>query len=129
MKYELIILFILTLLSCSSDDTNVINSSDLKGKWIEVGTRMDTLFFESWENFDIMNLYRGKEIRNGHLLPKSGSGSYEYKLAEESISLHWMLSSEMNFNNYYFNLEGNRLNIENFYGSPLGETLTFEKLE
>lgn len=128
MKYVLIIL-ILAFLCCSKDDTKSLTSANLKGKWIETETRLDTLSFESMENFEIMNLNRGKEIRNGNLLPKSGSGPYRYLLLEEKISINWMLSSDGSFNDYYFKIIENKINIENFYGSTLGETLTFEKLD
>lgn len=128
MKYGLI-LFLLTFLGCSNDDTAVVSSSDLKGKWIETETRMDTLSFESLDNLEIMNLNRGKEVRNGNLLPKSGSGPYTYNLSEEKISLNWVLSSDSSFKDYYFKIIGTRLDIGNFYGSTSGKTLTFEKLD
>ncbi|SDL20768.1 hypothetical protein [Kriegella aquimaris] len=128
MKYGLL-LFVLTLLCCSKDDKQSLTSSDLKGKWIETETRKDTLFFESLDNLDFMNLNRGKELRNGNLLPKPKSGPYRYKLLEEKISLNWVLSSDSSFNDYYLKVINNRLNIGNFYGSTLGETLTFEKLD
>lgn len=129
MKYGFLIIVLLTLLSCSEEETNMVTSSDLNGKWVDVETLMDTLSFESIGNKEIMNLGMGKEIRNGHLLPKYGSGPYEYKLAEGKISLYWMLSSNASFNDYYFKIIGNRLNIGNFYDSASGETLTFEKLD
>src|SRR5690606_11155050 len=128
MKYVPII-FVLVFLSCSKDNSDFVNSSDLKGKWIEIQTRVDTLSFESLDNLAIMNLNRGKEIRNGNLLPKLKSGPYEYKVIEEYISLRWVLSSNSNFNDYYFKIIGNKLNIGNFYGSTSGETLTFERLD
>ena len=128
MKHVLI-LCVLTFLGCSKDGKDVVASSDLKGKWIETETRMDTLSFESLDNQDIMNLNRGKEIRDGNMLPKSGSGPYKYNLLEEKISLNWVLSSDSSFKDYYFKIIDNRLNIGNFYGSKSGETLIFEKLE
>lgn len=129
MKYVLALIFVLTLLSCSNNETNIITSPDLKGKWVDVETRLDTLSFESLDNSEIMNLNRGKEIREGNLLPKYGSGSYIYKVSELNISLNWMLSNNSNFYDYYFKIIENRLNIGNFYGSEYGETLTFEKLK
>lgn len=128
MKYVLIIV-VLIFLGCAKDDTRIITSSDLKGKWIEAESRMDTLYFGTIDNLEITNLNRGKEIKNGNLLPKSGSGPYEYTLLEEKISLYWVLSSDSSFNDYYFKIIDDRLNIGNFYGSTLGETLTFEKLD
>jgi len=119
----------LIFLSCSKDDTETPISAELKGKWIETETRKDTLFFESLDDLDIMNLNRGMELKDGNMLPKPKSGPYKYKLLEEKISLNWVLSSNSEFNDYYFQIIDNQLNIGNFYGSPLGETLTFEKLD
>tara|TARA_R110002020_G_scaffold163548_1_gene349594 strand:+ start:368 stop:757 length:390 start_codon:yes stop_codon:yes gene_type:complete len=128
MKYGLF-LFVLSFVCCSKDDTESLTSTSLKGKWIDTETRLDTLSFESSGDLDIMNLNRGKELRNGNLVPKPKSGTYTYKLLEEKISLNWMLSSNSNFNDYYFKVVDDRLNIGNFYGSTSGETLTFERLD
>lgn len=40
-----------------------------------------------------------------------------------------MLSSNYNPIDYYFKINDDTLNIENFYGLIHGETLTFEKLK
>ena len=109
MKYA-VLLFAFTFLCCSKDDTKSQTSASLIGKWVETETRMDTLFFESIDDVDFMNLNRGKELRNGNLLPKPHSGTYIYKLLEEKISLNWVLSSNSNFNDYYFEVIDNRLN-------------------
>ena len=128
MKYELLI-FVLALLGCSKNDTDLLSSSELKGKWVETETRMDTISFELLGGAEVMNLARGKEIRNGSLLPKYWSGPYNYNLINEKISLNWLLSSNSNYNDYYFKIIDKRLNIGNFYESSSGEILTFEKLE
>lgn len=127
MKYALI-LFVVAFLSCSEDDSTAVDISDLRGKWVEIETRTDTLSFELVSDSEIMSLNRGTEIRNGNLLPKYNSGPYTYKLGEEKISLYWTLSSNSSFNDYYFSVKDNRLQIGNFYNSESGETLTFEKL-
>jgi hypothetical protein len=130
MKYGLAAIFMLILLSCERDDNvDLMTSSDLTGKWIEIKTKTDTLVFESWDTMEVMNLKRGKEMRNGYLLPKAGSGPYEYKLADEKISLYWMLSSNYSFKDYNFKQTGDKLTIDNFYGSSSGATLTFKKLK
>ncbi|PXX22199.1 hypothetical protein [Arenibacter sp. ARW7G5Y1] len=104
MKYGLG-LFVLTLLCCSQDDTKSLTSSNLKGKWIETVTRMDTLSFESLDNLDVMNLNRGKELKNGNLLPKPKSGPYRYELLEQKISLNGVLSSDSSFKDYYLRFD------------------------
>ena len=78
-----------------------------------------------------MNLNRGRELRDGnpYTLPKYGSGPYDYTLLNDKISLRWMLSSNSNFNDYGFEMSGNTLFIGNFYDSPSGDLLTFERLD
>ena len=128
MKYGLLIL-LLIFLSCSKDDTKSLTSAELKGKWIETETRMDTIYFETIDNLEIMNLNRGKEMKDGNLLPKPNSGPYKYDLLEQKISLYWMLSSDSKYKDYYFNVIDDSLSIGNFYDSTLDEILTFEKLD
>ncbi len=128
MKYGLL-LALLAFLSCSKDTTPNVPTSALKGKWVEVETRTDTLSFELMGDMEIMNLNRGKEIRDGGLLPKYKSGPYIYELKVEQIALNWLVSSDSRFNDYYFKINGSTLTIGNFYGSPSGEILTFERLD
>lgn len=116
----------MVFLSCSSEEVDI--KHDLIGQWVEVNKKTDTLTFTSLDNSEVMNLARGKEMRQGHLLPKIGSGLYEYKLKEEKISLYWMASSKLTFKDYKFKMTGNKLTIDNFYDSTLDASLTFEKL-
>src|SRR5688572_16512841 len=118
MKYGWIGIFMMTVVSCDTGDNNGFPlTPGLSGKWVEMKTRTDTLRFESWESLDVMYLGRGIEVRNGSLLPKSGSGPYQYKLMDGKISLNWMLSSNSSFNDYNFRYYGDTLMIDNFYGS------------
>ena len=75
MKYALI-LFVLAFLGCT-DDSTAVDISDLRGKWIEIETRTDTLSFELVSDSEIMSLNRGTEIRSGNLLPKYNSGKLD----------------------------------------------------
>jgi hypothetical protein len=43
--------------------------------------------------------------------------------------MRWVLSSNTNFNEYYFEVDGNRLFIGNFYEATFGEILEFERME
>src|SRR5688572_7711186 len=114
MKRGLIIVFALSLLSCSTD--NVTTSTELNGKWVDIHTKTDTLTFGLFGDQESMLLGRGREMRNGSLRPKYGAGPYDYKLlASDTISLRWMLSSSGNFNNYYFKQTGDRLTVEKFF--------------
>ena len=116
-------------LSCSEDTTPYVPTSDLKGKWIEVETKTNTLIFELTGDMEIMNLNRGKEIRDGNLVPKYKSGPYNYELKVDQIALYWLLASDSRFIEYYFKISGDTLPIGNFYGSSSGEMLTFEQLD
>ncbi len=129
MKSFLIVFLVFVLISCSDDDTNIISPISLNGKWIEVDTKSDTLTFNTWDDLEIMILDRGKEVRNGILLPKFKSGSYTYRLSEGKISLNWMLSSNSAFNDYDLKVSGKTMNIGNFYNSSSGTVLTFEKMD
>jgi hypothetical protein len=78
-----------------------------------------------------MMLSRGMEMRTGFLLPKYGSGSYDYKLLTgDSISLRWSLSANSDFNDYYFKQEVDQITIEKFFDTTTsGILLTFKKVD
>ncbi len=128
MKHFIIVVIICALTGCSQDNFDNPTPQDLQGTWIEVKSKTDTLTFNSVDGLNLMTLTRGKEIINGHLLPKKGSGPYEYKLKEEFISLYWMLSSNNTFNDYRLVFKGNKLTVDNFYDSTLNTSLTFDKI-
>lgn len=128
MKYFLW-LFAIILFSCSKNESKPKDAIDFNGKWVESSARIDTLFFETLDNSDVMQLLRGTEIRDGNLLPKSFSDLYEYRIEKDKIGLYWQLSSDSNFNDYYFKLNSNLIEMGNFYESELGEILNFEKLK
>ena len=128
MRQGLVILFALTLIGCTSD--NLTTLTDLNGKWVDINTKTDTLTFGLFGDKESMILGRGKETRDGFILPKSGSGPYDYKLlAGDKISLRWTLLSNSNFNDYYFKQSGDKLTIEKFFDTTTsGTMLTFKKL-
>lgn len=129
MKYSLFAVLIV-LIGCTGDDLSNVEVP-LKGKWVEINTATDTLTFGLLGDKKAMILGRGKEIKDGHLLPKIGSGSYDYNLLnDEIISLRSHLSSNSNFHEYYFERVGDILTIEKFFEtSTSGTILTFRKIE
>ncbi len=50
------------------------NNELLMGSWVESSNSLDTLVFSKHDNKAYFNLNRGKEIRDGSLLPKYCSG-------------------------------------------------------
>jgi hypothetical protein len=105
-------------------------STGLDGKWVDINNATDTLTFGPFGGQESMILERGKEMRNGFLLPKYGSGPYEYELSPgDTISLRWYLSGSSNSNDYYFKQMGDKLIIEKFFDTITpGTMLTFKKL-
>ena len=116
-------LFFILLFSCEKDDHQ---TSELKGVWIEKSLRNDTIIFDSPEYDFGGNWF---ELRRGVML---STGPYEYKLMEDSISIHWMLSSCTCWRTYYFKPYPlkNELRIGKFYYSEelKAEILVFESL-
>lgn len=125
----LLVLISLGLSGCG--DNPVVINAELNGQWVEIVSNSDTLEFSLWGDQQIMMLDRGKELVNGVMVPKIGSGPYEYQLLPNNIiSLRWTLSSSSAFNDYYFSRTDNKLVIENFFDpDKAGTILTFIKLE
>jgi hypothetical protein len=128
MKYGLLVT-LAVLISCTSETFDE-DQIELEGKWISVSTKTDTLTFERFGDGNWMILGRGKQMNNGFLLPKSGSGPYDYELlGGDKISLRWTLSSNAAFNEFYFKQAGNKITIEKFFDNPTSGTLiTFKKI-
>lgn len=121
MKYRIIALAALTLLSCTDEKSELVEVRDLRGNWVELVNTTDTLSFATlFDDRELVFLKRAELYR---------SGPYEYKLLPDNkISIHWTLSSAMTFDEYHFKVSGDLLSIGNFYDSPSGEILTFRKL-
>jgi len=122
---KLVFVFIMAAFGCSDDDSGT--ETPPIGRWVEVTALSDTITFLDHE---FMMLSRGREIRNGILLPKAGTGSYDYRLQNDKISLRWHLSSNSSYSEYQFNKKDNIITIENFYDhDKTGTIQTFRKLE
>lgn len=121
-------LLLIAFLSCENND--ITSTGSLEGKWVDIKTKTDTLIFDSSISADLFLLRRGKEIQNGHLLPKPGTGIYEFKLLPEKISIYNTLSSCYCFNEYFFIHHQEEITVENFYDpASTGILQTFTKLK
>jgi hypothetical protein len=122
---------VITLFSFGCERDEPKNNS-LKGSWIESSSLADTLIFETNEFEGLLYLNRGKELREGHMLPKIGSGPFFYEISEDSLFLRHIASSCSCTQNYSFTMlpEEGKLKVGNFFNDdiPLGELLIFEKL-
>ena len=110
------------IFSCKKSDTPVSLETT---KWIESKERTDTLVFVEKE---IFTLNRPKELRNGYMIPKYGSGLYFFKELKDSIELYNSVSSSRVTKNYPFKIESNKLYIGDFYLNS-GKLLVFERLK
>lgn len=120
--YIAAILGVFLFISCKDE-----NASPNPIKWVEHKDRADTIEFKD----GFLMLSRGKELRNGHLLPKIHSGPYTYKEQKDSIKLISALSSSTNFKMYTYKNSGDKLFIGDFYQKTANanETLVFVKLK
>lgn len=114
----------------ASCEKNTLEKAQVVGAWVETTQKMDTLVFD--KQHTSFSLNRGKELRNGFLLPKYLSGPYFYELREDSIYLRWGLSSSSYGTNYYFKVDSKKgqINIGNFFdvSSSKNVILTFSRI-
>jgi len=105
----------------------------LKGYWVEVNTKSDTVIFNSDNYTGIFTLHRGFEIRNGYRLPVIGSTGYHYEIFGDSIHLIDGLSSTWARGIYYFQFDEPNLtiNVGKFskYIDTKKSILTFRKIK
>lgn len=130
MKHGLIFVFLITVLGCTDTSDQPVPLT-LEGKWVDQMTKTDTLEFIRLEDgSSLMNLRRGREIRNGHDLPKSGSGLYMFTLSKNSVSLQYSFSSLWKPTDYYFQQNPLQLKIGRFFESDNSASiLTFRKVK
>jgi hypothetical protein len=130
MKQAILLIFLIAVSSCTDWDGSP-TLSELEGKWVDQETKTDTLEFIRLEDGSaLLRLGRGRELRNGYDLPKIGAGLYRFELKVKSISLHYSISSDSRFNEYFFEQRGSRLEIGRFYESENDDpVLTFKKID
>ncbi|TXK18367.1 hypothetical protein FVR03_24125 [Pontibacter qinzhouensis] len=129
-KTYLLILFLALIGNMVGCKDNNEPTLPLDGVWLEQSDRLDTIRFVRLDNGPYLSLDRGREIRNGEVLPKYGSGLYNYQIKGDSISLLNLSSSCSScYKTYYFVIKGAELRIGDFYekNSPNPQPLIFIK--
>ncbi|RZK43202.1 MAG: hypothetical protein EOO90_04365 [Pedobacter sp.] len=118
------LLICLSVISCKKKEDNLASLDNTK--WIESKERKDTISFTN----GMLKLDRGKQMTNGYLLPKFGAGIYTYTWLGDSLNLHYSLSSFSGTKSYLFKVDGNSLQLGNFYQENLGvaSTLSYKRL-
>ena len=116
--------------SCKKQKTAPVPAPETTTSWVESSSRKDTIVFLSSE-LRMFELNRGKEMRNGYLLPKTWGGLYTYKFKKDSIEVHYTLSSLYVGKFYSYKIQNDKLYIGDFFQKEPtpGQVLTFEKLK
>jgi len=110
-----LILFAILLIGCGISCKKDSLTSDLKGQWVRVDNRNDTVTFGFKDQVDWFELFRGYQLGDdGILRPKIPLGIYEYKIKDNSILIHWSASSSSTWPEYYFSFQGSEIEMGNF---------------
>jgi hypothetical protein len=129
MEKALILMLLAVFLGCTDTSDQPVPLS-LEGKWVDPLTKTDTLEFLRLEDgSSLLNLSRGRENRNGHNLPKAGSGLYTFSLGKNSITLQYSFSSFYDPTDYYFKQNALELKVGRFFDSEnSSDVLIFRKV-
>ncbi len=124
MKTAISMLTICMIVIFNACETEKGLNAGLKGKWVEAKEGKDTIDFQTNDSIGTFTLSRGLELRNGYMLPKYGSGTYDYKLKKDSIQLNNMLWNCICFPVYYFDINStfDKIEIGNFYNNDVPAT-------
>ncbi|PKP49545.1 MAG: hypothetical protein CVT92_15150 [Bacteroidetes bacterium HGW-Bacteroidetes-1] len=95
MKSTLLLIFLIVLYIHLYAQHSEFKKSPIGGSWIEKVKGEDTIsFLPKYDGLNpIFDLKRGYRIIEGQKLPDYFSGPYYYKIENNSISIHWFLSS------------------------------------
>lgn len=130
-----LLLLSLGFLACKQSDT--VSPETITGVWIESSARKDTLIFNPlYQGAPLPNtlrVNREKELNSsGSLLPKIGSGLYQYELQGDTILVQSLFSSSSKRTGYRIGLQDGRLILENFFelgfNQPATATRTLVRL-
>lgn len=97
--------------SCNKTE-DALNNEFLRGVWVHTETKTDTIDFNIDFSDKTFKLNRGKEVRNGYVLPKIGSDFYTYEVKGDSIYLQAMLSSCFCRYPFYFKLNPDKRSFQ-----------------
>lgn len=116
----ILLVFLPGFIGLSCQKPAAVTPDSLTGVWVEKSAQRDTLIFNpSYQGTTLQNtltVNRGKEINaGGYLLPKIGSGIYQYELRGKQIYVQNGLSSRYEGEVYAIERIGNELRIENFF--------------
>jgi len=110
-----ILFFIILIIGCGISCKKDSLTSDLKGQWVRADNRSDTITFGYKGQDDWFELFRGYELyEDGISRPKKPSGLWTYQIQENSIKIHWIASSSLEWQEYSFLINGAEIEMGNF---------------
>lgn len=127
--------FLCGFTACSKPEA--VTPDALTGVWVEETGRRDTLIFnldQSGKSLpNTLLVRRGREINpGGFLVPKIGSGIYQYSLLNNRISVRNGLSSSSQLTDYWIEQRDKKVLIDNFFelgsNQPATATRTLVRL-
>lgn len=111
-----ILLLLLTVNFVACQKAETISPEMLSGVWIEKTNRQDTIIFQPGASVNMLQVNRGKEINvGGYLVPKLGSGFYQYYIKADKISVYNLWGSTILFTDYTFEVRDGELHLDNFF--------------
>lgn len=127
---SLFVLIILGLGFTSCKQSDPVSPDALTGVWVEKTFRKDTLIFNpsptsTTRKEGYLTVNRGREANaGGYVVPKLGSGIYQYYKEERTLHVYNLLSSTYQFAGYTFEQVGSELRVGNFFELGFREPAT-----
>ena len=125
-----VLAWIFSLACCEKSDDSAYQ---INGTWIELNNHSDTIYFENLGSEGMLTLKRGYENVNGHIVPKHGSGIYQFKLKPDTIMINNILWSCLCYPSYDFQMNSTHdtFEIGNFYDTSLtvNQRMTFFRIQ
>ncbi|MBC7922402.1 MAG: hypothetical protein H7Z75_15085 [Ferruginibacter sp.] len=132
---------VLAFLGCRESKEEV-TPENLSGVWVEVSARADTLVLNRTAprlaptgnpESNTLTVNRGRAVNaGGHVVPKIGSGPYQFYIREGRIHVRSFLSSNSKFSDHAIEQRKDGLRIENFFevgfNQPATAVRTFVRL-
>lgn len=112
------LLISLCLIGCQSSEN--VTPETITGSWVEASARRDTLYFNvdqtGTHSPNYLLVQRGKAPNpDGYLIPKLGSGIYQFSIQNNRIYVHSLLSSSSTGAEYAITFNDGQIQVENFF--------------
>ncbi|CCH52743.1 hypothetical protein BN8_01765 [Fibrisoma limi BUZ 3] len=119
MRIGLYLFLLLATCFVACDSSEEVNPDDLSGTWVESSARKDTIIFLTMLDTGTtrwLEVKRGKTTNlGGHIVPKLGSGIYNYYVSGRQIHVRNTLSSNSAYKAYPISRRDGKIRLGNFF--------------